>query len=101
MIVRAQEFMNQAYGRSGLTVEEIAQHCCISQVYLRKLFARELATTPFRYLTEIRMEHARMLAEEKRPLKEIAARVGYGDVFQFSRAYKRHFGYSPSRDRWK
>ena len=30
-------------------------------------------------------------------VKEIAAAVGYSDIYQFSRAYKRHFGFPPSK----
>ena len=62
-----------------------------------KLFAKELNTSPFRHLTKLRMEKASLLIFEKRPLKEVAESVGYSDVFQFSRAYKRYFGYPPSK----
>ncbi len=91
-------YMRSSYAQIGLTIGDIARECCISEVYLRKLFVKELHTTPFRKLTEIRMEKARVLVNEKRPLTEIAASVGYADIFQFSRAYKRYFGYSPSKE---
>lgn len=97
MVTKAMDFMRQYGDRAELTVGDVAKHCCISEVYLRKLFERELGVTPFRQLTEIRMKRARLLVEEKRPLKEIAERVGYADVFQLSRAYKRYFGHSPSK----
>ncbi len=82
-----------------LTIAKIAELCHISEVYLRKLFYRELKISPYKKLTEIRMQRAQLLAKEKRPVREIAASVGYSDVFQFSRAYKRFFGCSPSKDR--
>lgn len=97
MVIKAMDFMWQYCDRTELTVGNVAKHCCISEVYLRKLFERELKTTPFRQLTEIRMKRARQLVDEKRPLKEIADQVGYADVFQLSRAYKRYFGHSPSK----
>ena len=96
-IEKATDFMRQYCDRPSLTVGDVAKHCYISEVYLRKLFEREANTSPFRRMTEIRMEKAKVLIEEKRPLKEVAASVGYADVFQFSRAYKRHFGYPPSK----
>ena len=101
VITRATDFMRKYCDRPTLTVGEVAKHCYISEVYLRKLFERELKTSPFRKLTDIRMEKARTLIEEKRPLKEVAADVGYSDVFQFSRAYKRHFGHPPSSKKQK
>ncbi len=95
---RAMDFMRQYCHSASLTVGDVARHCYVSEVYLRKLFERELHTSPFRRLTELRMEKAKLLIEEKRPLKEVAAGVGYSDVFQFSRAYKRHFGHPPSKE---
>ena len=50
----------------------------------------------FKSLTKIRMEKAKFMIEEKRPLTEIALSVGYSDIYQFSRAYKKFYGYSPS-----
>ena len=98
MVRKALLFMRQHYGQAELTVGDVASHCCISEVYLRKLFEVEVHAPPFRKLTEIRMERARQMVIERRPLKEIAESVGYSDVFQFSRAYKRHFGYAPSKE---
>ena len=88
--------MLEHYAESSVTVGEIAQKCFVSEVYLRKLYEKECHTTPFKALTDIRMKHAYMLAKEKCPIKEIARAVGYSDVYQFSRAYKRHFGYPPA-----
>ena len=96
-VAHALEYMRRHYAQNGLTAQKIAQQTHVSEVYLRKLFAKELATTPFKALTEIRMQKAKLLVEEHRPLKEIAACVGYADIFQFSRAYKRYFGTPPTR----
>ncbi len=79
----------------ALSVTAIAEHCFISEIYLRKLFTRRLNCPPMRYVTRLRMEKARLLVAEKRPVGEIARAVGYGDIYQFSRAYKQHFGVSP------
>lgn len=97
VVAKATDYMNRQYPCSTLTVGDIAEHCYVSEVYLRKLFEREAKTSPFRKLTAIRMEKAQWFIAEKRPLKEVALSVGYADVFQFSRAYKRYFGYPPSK----
>lgn len=97
ILKNAIEFMNANYADPNLTAYHIANHCFISEIYLRKIFAQKKGTTPHRTLTEIRMKKAYSYALEKRPVKEIALSVGYSDVYQFSRAYKKYFGYSPSR----
>ena len=94
---KAVSYMAKNYATPGLTVKEVAASCFVSEIYLRKLFEKEKGTTPFRFLTELRMERARALALEKRPIKEIALCVGYSDVYQFSRAYKKYFGCSPAK----
>lgn len=94
---KAVQYMQAHYMETTLTIEVIAQNCFVSEVYLRRLFVHKYNTTPFQFLTDVRMKRADMLAKEKRPIKEIALDVGYSDVYQFSRAYKKHFGYPPSK----
>ena len=91
------EYMTENHSDPSLTAYHIASHCFVSEIYLRKIFSNKMGTTPHRALTEIRMKKAYLYALDKRPVKEIALNVGYRDVYQFSRAYKRFFGYSPSK----
>ena len=56
---------------------------------------KELQITPFHYLTKIRMEQAVTYLQEFRRVGEVSASVGYGDVYQFSRAFKKYYGCSP------
>lgn len=97
-VAKALDFMRRNLERGDLSTLEIAAHCCISEVYLRKLFKAHLGVSPFQKLLEMRMERASLLVHEKRPLSEICECVGYSDVPQFTRAYKRHFGHSPSKN---
>lgn len=91
------EYMMENYHVPSLTVKSIADHCFISEIYLRKLFTAKFDSTPMHILRDIRMQKAYILAKEKRPVKEIAASVGYSAVYQFSRAYKKYYGISPSK----
>lgn len=96
-VEKALLYLNMYYENPKLSMADVARECHISEVYLRKLFQKELGIPPSKKLFEIRMKAASLLAKEKRPVSEIAACVGYADVFQFSRAYKRYFGYPPSQ----
>lgn len=92
----AVKYMAENFHDRNLTVKKIAEKCYVSEIYLRKLFERHKKTTPFKMLTDIRMNHACKMCLQKRPVKEIALSTGYSDIYQFSRAYKRYFGYPPS-----
>ena len=82
-----------------LTVAHLAALCGISTVYLNKQFKKELMETPFSYVTRRRMETARDMLREHCPVGNVADAVGYSDVYQFSRAFKRHYGASPKNSR--
>lgn len=96
LVSDAVKYMAESYHLSTITVKNVAEKCFVSEIYLRKLFAKHRNTTPFKELTVIRMNRARTLLLEKRSVKETAVSVGYSDIYQFSRAYKKHFGYPPS-----
>lgn len=96
IVADAVRYMAENYENSKLTVKAVAEKCFVSEIYLRKLFAKHRNTTPFKELTDIRMKKARTLLLEKRSVKETALSVGYSDIYQFSRAYKKIFGYPPS-----
>ena len=95
-INKATEYICLNYALSNLTVSQVARECFVSEIYLRKLFGEKLNITPFYYITKVRMTHARNLIQEKIPIKEVAVLVGYNDIYQFSRAFKRFYKISPS-----
>lgn len=94
--------MLERYADPALNSVELAKAANVSEAYLRKLFRTHLDTTPIRYLTGIRMEKARSLLREGRRVRETALDVGYGDIYQFSRAFRKMNGCTPfqyARDR--
>ena len=93
---KALVYMQSEFKRTDLQIDEVAAFCGMSAVYLRKIVKEVYQKTPFHLLTDLRMKKACELLLEKRPIKEIALSVGYSDVYQFSRAYKRYFGYAPT-----
>lgn len=89
-------YIQSEFTRADLRIDEVAACCSVSAVYLRKIMKELYRKTPFQLLTERRMMRAQEMLLEKRPIKEIALSVGYADIYQFSRAYKRYFGYAPT-----
>lgn len=56
--------------------------------------------TPARRLKHVRLNLARgLVLRSQLPMKEIAERVGYSRVHEFSRDYRKHFGHPPTADR--
>lgn len=84
------------------TLDEIARGVHVSSAYLVRLFRRHTGDSPMTWLARRRMEKAAaMLLSTRRPVGEIAARVGVDDPNYFARRFKAVFGVSPTdyRDR--
>jgi AraC-like DNA-binding protein len=79
-------------------IEDLARRTATSPRQLQRVFA-EVCGVGFRsYLRRIRMHHAaQLLATTDIPVKEIAQRVGYRDASQFSKAFRRAHGVSPTQ----
>jgi AraC-like DNA-binding protein len=59
-----------------------------------------LGVTPHQYLVRSRLRHAaRLLADDERPVTDVAYDVGFGDLSNFVRTFHRAAGVSPRRFR--
>jgi len=67
-----------------------------SERHLSRMFARELGTTPARYVEMVRVEAARVLLETSdAPLDAIARRSGLGSAETLRRSFTREMGTTP------
>ena len=67
-----------------------------SPFHFLRLFAGVLGVTPHQYLIRSRLRRAaRLLADETRPITEVALDVGFGDLSNFVRTFHRAAGVSP------
>ncbi len=63
--------------------------------YICKIFKETYGVSPNAYLLSKRMDHAARLLSDGRSVSAVAQEIGYSSPYNFSRAYKKHFGYSP------
>ena len=78
-------------------VENIASALGLNRSYLTRVFKEVTGYSLQEYLLTYRMKMAaKILSENRLSVSEIAEAVGYSDTFTFSKAFKRHFGSSPS-----
>jgi len=72
-------------------------HLGFSSAYLTKLFNKYKGCTPGKFLTDIRINHAKQLLQNSDlPIRQIGEKVGYPDQFHFSKTFRKATGYSPS-----
>ncbi|EOQ90253.1 cupin domain protein [Leptospira yanagawae serovar Saopaulo str. Sao Paulo = ATCC 700523] len=99
-VLYALEKLHNVYAKDW-TIESLAKETGISRANLANKFRDVLGIPPMEYLAKLRMEKAKQLFQKgNMGLEEIAQNVGYASSFSFSKAYKRIYGNSPSRE-WK
>jgi AraC-like DNA-binding protein len=85
-----------AQPQSEWTLESLAQVSGLSRAAFAQRFKRVTGDTPAHYIARIRIQRAMdLLRATDDNLERIAERVGYGDPFVFSKAFKRMQGVSP------
>lgn len=79
---------------------ELARAAGLSPEYFARLFRRTYQLAPRQWLVQKRLEMgAHLLRETVANISEIAEVLGYPDIFQFSRRFKKVFGVSPVKYR--
>jgi two-component system response regulator YesN len=97
--LRAKEYIDDHYAER-IPLEEIASHAFVAPTHLCMIFRQETGRTVHEYLTEVRMDHARLLLKTTEMTNhEVAIRTGYSESSYFSKAFKRHTGLSPTEYR--
>lgn len=96
MITRIRDYVAAQRGRSP-SVAELAKLCQISRRSLLRRFKSETGMTVAAYLAQLQLERAKaLLANSKMALKQIAHEAGFSTQSQFSVAFKRSTGMTPS-----
>lgn len=95
-IKRSIEFIGNNYSRK-ISISEIAEYVGISRKYLSKLFVESLNLSLQDFLIQYRLNKAvELLKISNLSVSEISMSVGYNDMFQFSKIFKKFKGMSPS-----
>jgi AraC-like DNA-binding protein len=89
-----------AHSHRAIELEDAAERAGLSPFHFLRLFSNVLGVTPHQYLVRSRLRHAaRLLADDARPVTDVAFDVGFGDLSNFVRTFHRAAGVSPLRFR--
>lgn len=79
------------------TLLDLSRLVGLNDFKLKKGFRELFGTTVFGYLNDLRMEQGKRMLLEKQTVSEVADILGYSQPHHFSAAFKKKFGYLPSR----
>ena len=100
-LIAVRQYIEDHY-RESLSLAGIARRFSISPPHLSTEFKRWFGTSPRKYLIKYRLHEAEILLKDNNLLiDDIAERVGWDDVYHFSKIFKKHLGVPPSSMRSK
>lgn len=78
------------------TIAEMGKVVKYSAPHLHRLFQKRFSKSPIQYLIYLRMERAKyLLVHTTWSIEQIAEQVGYNDIFNFSKRFKKSVGLPP------
>ena len=84
------------HAHQAVDLESVSRQAGLSPFHFLRLFARVLGVTPHQYLVRCRLRHAaRLLADPARSVTDVAFDVGFADLSNFVRTFRRAAGVSP------
>jgi AraC-like DNA-binding protein len=83
-----------------LSLGDVAAEVGLSPFHFLRVFRRVHGVTPHQALLQARLRHAvGLLRETSHPVTEVAYGVGFGDLSNFVRTFRRQVGWSPQKFR--
>lgn len=94
-----QKYLEEHYAQK-ITLEELADKFYINKFYLTRVFKEQFGMSIHNYLLQIRITHAKQLLRfTQKSVESIGLECGMGELYYFSRTFKKVEGISPSKYR--
>lgn len=94
---RIMQSINKNLDNSDYTVETMSADAGLSRSQLHRKMKELTGLSPSEFLRNLRLEQAaRLLRERKANVSQVAYAVGFSTLGNFSKAFKQHFGVSPT-----
>lgn len=94
-LTRGREYLDTHFTQP-LTIEIVAKESFMSEFHFFRLFRKVYGLSPYQYVLKKRLQASVALLKSDKPVSDVALECGFTDIFTFSKAFKKHFGVSPS-----
>jgi AraC-like DNA-binding protein len=93
-LIAAKSFMDENF-QEPISLDEISGKAYLSKFHFHRLFTKIYRHTPHQYLTRKRLDKAKDLLAENKPVTEVCTEVGFESIGSFSVLFKKEIGFAP------
>ena len=93
-IVNAKMYIDENY-HEPIDLEVVSKKAFISKFHFHRLFRKVYRQTPHQYITRKRIDKAKDLLAENKPVNEVCNEVGFESIGSFSMLFKKEVGFAP------
>jgi len=94
-IATAKIYIDDNY-HEPIDLEQVSQRAFLSKFHFHRLFRQIYRRTPHQYLTWKRINKAKDLLSENKPVTEVCNEVGFESIGSFSVLFKKEIGFAPT-----
>lgn len=93
-IVAAKIYIDENF-QEPIDLNLISKQAYLSRFHFHRLFRQVYKRTPHQYLTGKRLDMAKALLSDNRPVTEVCNEVGFESIGSFSVLFKKEIGFAP------
>lgn len=93
-IAAAKVFIDENF-QEPINLETISQRAFLSRFHFHRIFTQVYRHTPHQYMTRKRLDKARALLANNKPVTEVCNEVGFESIGSFSMLFKKEVGFAP------
>jgi len=96
-VLKIEKLLTGNFSDKPRSIEELSRKATMSSTKLKKIFKSVFGLPIYEYYQQKRMQRAgELLATGKYSLKQVAEKIGYSNINNFSTAFKKHMKQDPS-----
>jgi AraC-like DNA-binding protein len=93
-IVAAKIYIDENF-QEPIDLDAISQQAFLSRFHFHRIFRQIYQRTPHQYLTQKRLDKAKDLLANNKPVCEVCNEVGFESIGSFSVLFKKEIGFAP------
>lgn len=96
IVEKALQVIHHQY-QDDIRIQDLAREVGLSPQHFRELFKQYVGVSPKRYLMTLRLQKSKcMLLHSEYSVTDVASRLGFGSIQQFSKVFRKLTGLSPT-----